>query len=661
MLSKGTIINSYYELVEELGSGLSATVWRAKVIDNIDRDSFYVLKIFNLSNPKRKQDFFNEWEIMQQFSLSQDTYVHFGFESFTANQNLELGIIVSQWAKYGTLTNLLENIRLGKEQLSFLEKQELMLKIASGLSSIHSKKNLSGQDLVHRDLKPANILLIDKQLPKIADFAISSWVNNQRVTENPIGAIEYMSPEALEGSVSQTIDVWAVGAVFYELLAEKPLYDRSIWTSPTALMREICDLNKKIPLELPNNIPLEIKNIISKTLEKQAPLRYPSAFELYLALEKAIKNPQEKAILATTNSSPSTTSLLTKPILLNDNIFSNTTKTNNNKLLHTADSINQQPNKYTTRYNTNFNKISMLSDVRKLFTDYKNIILLSIILLIPLSIFSYVYFFSFQEIRLGEIAIPASAPKELLIEAYPPGMILIPKGKFLMGKNSPSMDEKEEQEISMKGFYLDLTEVTNQDFLAFLRANPSNILLTRWKNWSFKEMEKELPVTNVTPEEAEAYASWLGKRLPTEEEWEYAARGNNLSGIKYLYPWGDNRNYSLANSQESGKDRPVKVGSYPQGKSPFNILDLAGNVAEWTASCYKNNKSGNFDQLTGENNCSKDYRIFRGGSYHDNVEYIRTTRRFWLAQTPSLNRRKEILHSIGFRCAKDLQSSKEKP
>lgn len=640
MLAKGKIINSHYQLVEELGGGLSATVWRAQAIA---QDSFYVLKIFNLSNPKRKQDFYNEWEVMQQFSLTQDPYVHFGFESFTTKDSTELGVIVSEWAKFGTLASLLENIRLGKEQLSYLEIQELMLKIINGLSSIHRKKNLPGQDLVHRDLKPANILLIEKTSPRIADFAISRWVDNERVTENPIGAIEYMAPEALEGYVSQAIDVWAVGAIFYELLTKKPLYSRTTWPSPTALMREICDLEKAVPYNLPNNIAPEIRNIIYKTLEKDPKSRYSSALEIHLAFEQTIN---QQIILSTQMN----TSSLTKSTLSNTSYASNI----NNS---TSDGFQ---NKFLLPITENEKNIK-LSDKGK-FTQRVTILLLIIILIPALSI-SYFYLFSYQEINSLPLSTPLSPPKELIVKTAPPGMILIPTGRFLMGTDSLAISEfyeRPEREINIEGFYLDLTEVTNQDFLAFLKANPDNPLLNRWKNWAVKETEMDHPVTNVTVQEADAYANWLGKRLPTEEEWEYAARGNNTEKIKYLYPWGDDskESYKYANSQETGKNRPVKVGSY-LGKSPFAILDLAGNVAEWTASCH--NKTNNLGQSNTSSDCSSNERIFRGGSYHDSVEYIRTTRRFWLGQLSSNARRQEILRSIGFRCAQDWPSSKEKP
>ena len=602
MLVKGQVINNQYELVEELGAGLSAKVWRAKLLTT---NEYFVLKIFNLSHPKRKLDFANEWEVMQQFHLQQDSCVHFGFESFTAF-NDSLGVIVSNWAKYGTLADLLENVRVGKESLSLQETQKLMLKIVSGLESIHQKKSLSGQDLVHRDLKPANILLKEKTEPLIADFAISSWVDSERITENPIGAIEYMSPEALEGKVSQAIDIWACGVIFYELLTAKQLYSRVKWPSPTLLMREICDLTKAAPIEFPENIPEEIKNVITKALSKNITDRYNSALEMKKAL-----------ILATSEKI---------------DIFNNVLD-----LSASQQAINF-PEKKVSKLSINKIALAIIVIISVLFTA------------------SYIYLNDYSTINIKPANWVAAPPaKDLITDYLPPGMILIPSGRFLMGTDNLAISdvyERPEREVSINAFYLDVMEVTNQQFQAFLKANINNPQLKRWQNWTFKEEEADYPITNVTFSEAEAYAKWLGKRLPTEAEWEYAARGDNSGTLKYLYPWGDQVKeiYKFANSQETGRDRPNKVGSYPTGKSPFGVLDLAGNVAEWTTTCYQKN---NIKPLE-NNDCPDIEKIFRGGSYHDSASYILTTRRFWLGQLNSSQRQKEILKTIGFRCAQDF-------
>jgi serine/threonine-protein kinase len=213
----------------------------------------------------------------------------------------------------------------------------------------------------------------------------------------------------------------------------------------------------------------------------------------------------------------------------------------------------------------------------------------------------------------------------------PEGMALIPAGTFTMGYNkSDEESEKPEREVTLPAFFLDINEVTVGDYYKFVKERgykpPSN-WSAEWKAGNITEQEARLPVTNVSWFDATAYAQWVGKRLPTEQEWEYAARGTD----KRLYPWGNEYNPALTNSKESGGElKPV--GSYPAGESPFKILDMAGNVAEWTAS--------EATQQVG--------RIIRGGGYINTDVYLRTSTRVALAPSDSKP-------FIGFRCAKNVQ------
>ena len=162
-------------------------------------------------------------------------------------------------------------------------------------------------------------------------------------------------------------------------------------------------------------------------------------------------------------------------------------------------------------------------------------------------------------------------------------MVYVPAGKFLYG------EEKKERELA--GFWIDRTPVTNAEYKRFLDANPEYPVPFAEQGWaqsynwdgrsrSFPPGRAEHPVVLVAWYDAAAYAGWAGARLPTEEEWEKAARGTD--GRKY--PWG-NWERGRCNTYEAGVVTTVPVGKYsPAGDSPYGCVDMAGNVWEWTAT-----------------------------------------------------------------------------
>ncbi|MFQ5586457.1 MAG: formylglycine-generating enzyme family protein [Thermodesulfobacteriota bacterium] len=204
--------------------------------------------------------------------------------------------------------------------------------------------------------------------------------------------------------------------------------------------------------------------------------------------------------------------------------------------------------------------------------------------------------------------------KEKKTYAIPDGMVLIPAGEFIMGTNDWWPKSGPEHKRTLPDFFMDIYEVTNRDYMEFVVATGHN-MPDHWRaNKGMVPPKKyDHPVTYVNWFDADAYCKWRGKRLPTEAEWEKAARGTDGR----VFPWGNKFEKNRGNTPQYGKEDTMPVGSFDNGKSPYGVHDLAGNVFEWTADwymAYPGNKHP--DPNEGER-----YRVVRGGSWYDCTYY----------------------------------------
>ena len=221
-------------------------------------------------------------------------------------------------------------------------------------------------------------------------------------------------------------------------------------------------------------------------------------------------------------------------------------------------------------------------------------------------------------------------------------MVEIPAGPFTMGNDSADPEDAPAHQVDLPAYDIDRFEVTNADFAAFVQAAGyvTEVESAGKKNWrdEFAEGKENHPVTRVNWNDAAAYCEWLGKRLPTEAEWEKAARGEDGRS----FPWGNDWDPSKANVKETGLRDTVAVGSFGAGASPYGVEDLAGNVWEWTADWYQaypGNTAG--DPYYGEQ-C----RVTRGGGWFDEEPQATTfTRNCGVPDTTSSD-------ELGFRCAR---------
>jgi formylglycine-generating enzyme required for sulfatase activity len=231
---------------------------------------------------------------------------------------------------------------------------------------------------------------------------------------------------------------------------------------------------------------------------------------------------------------------------------------------------------------------------------------------------------------LGQAKVPATENEA--------EMVLVPAGEFWMGSEDDSR-ETPPHRIYLDAFYIDTYEVNNVLYRRFMettgRAAPLYWSDAKWNSAS-------QPVVGVSWYDADAYCKWAGKRLPTEAEWEKAARGTD--GRKF--PWGETWDSSRANSRESKLDRTVAVGSYPGGVSPFGAYDMAGNVWEWVADWYDDAyyKRGPDHNPHGPDSGGL-HKVLRGGSWLNLPPSLRTTNR---------NQATPVYRSqyIGFRCTR---------
>jgi eukaryotic-like serine/threonine-protein kinase len=235
----------------------------------------------------------------------------------------------------------------------------------------------------------------------------------------------------------------------------------------------------------------------------------------------------------------------------------------------------------------------------------------------------------------------AAAGQSASAQEAPPGMARVAGGAFMMGRNDGDEYERPAHSVSVRTFFMDKYEVTCEDYARFLQGSNYPRVPAGWGGRSYPAGAARLPVTGVTWDDANAYARWAGKRLPTEDEWEFAARGTD--GRRY--PWGNEWRAGMANADSDGEANKglAEVGKYG-GASPSGLFDMAGNVWEWTASPFAPYPGG--PSLNRIKMPEGAVRVVRGGSWDSSKKFATTTYRgYWSV--------KDARPTVGFRCAKD--------
>ncbi len=209
-----------------------------------------------------------------------------------------------------------------------------------------------------------------------------------------------------------------------------------------------------------------------------------------------------------------------------------------------------------------------------------------------------------------------ASPQEVAVRAIQ--KVEIPAGPFLM--------RKEKETVDVATFLISRYPTTNEDYLAFVRDTGHRD--PKWPHKGFIPEQARHPVVNVSWEDAEAYADWAAGRLPSEAEWEKAARGTDGR----LYPWGMKFNADNLNTSEGKTEGTHPVEAHPGGSSPYGIMDMSGNAWEWTSTLYEQ---------------GEEWRVLKGGAW-DFKGFKDSRCAYRVYFSPTFRN-----HAVGFRCCWD--------
>ncbi len=466
--------------------------------------------------------------------------------------------------------------RQGK--LSVAEAASVMAQAAEALAWAESKR------VVHRDLKPANMHLDTTGRIKILDFGISKITDIADGLTRPgeaLGTPFYMSPEQIRGEACDSrSDLYSLGVVFFELLTGRRPFENE---SATAI--QIAHLSTPPPSVLlyDEAIPPMCDEIIQRLLRKDRNDRYGSVQELVEELHRhgassgpSTLRPQIDASLAVAINEPPTPGGCVSE-----------TRVDVSAPVTSAIAATPAPGEV----------VAATPPVAPKSSAAVRIGLLSAVVL--LAAIAGLLFLMRSKPRT-EPAATSSAPTLVLPAATQDvhgRMLLVAAGPFQFGDSAADSQEPP-QTVTLPAFYVDETEVSTEEYKRFAQATGHAMPSTVGK--------PNDPIGGVSLSDAEAYATWSGKRLPTEQEWEKAARGTDGRP----YPWG---------TQPWTEDVPQQVDavtSHPDRRSPSGAYNMAGNVWEWTSSRYTPSEAEVADmQRNLHTTALQDWSVLKGGSF----------------------------------------------
>jgi serine/threonine protein kinase len=653
----GTILDNKYRIEAKIGEGGMGKVYRAT---HIHMDHTVAVKILHshLSSDQTALERFRR-EARAAAQLHHPNAV--AVTDFGVTKNQRVAYLVMEFLEGQDLRQMIDK----QKRLGYQETYSIVHQICSALDAAHSN------GIVHRDLKPDNIWVFKSpeglERIKVLDFGIAkvqSTTEMIKLTQQGVivGTPHYMSPEQCRGEeLDARSDIYSLGVIIYEMLTGQVPFQAP---TPVAVVIKHASERPTPPRTLRAEIPEEIEEVVMRALEKKREDRQDSAIELAEQFETALFSGRIEAKPAgtkrlyqpfATRSPSSEMQELWRPgrptetvgfagaakALAPDQSRSNdsilivepgSTQSRPHAEAQPAEASLQQPISQSPGY-VPFSPDRWMVPGRPVVGallafagKHRRVLSNAVIVIVGLAVIV-----SVVVLLLGRNkATLNAAAKET---SAPAGMVFVKGDTFIMGSDDP----RSAHSIKVGDFFLDVNEVTNEEYYNLV-GRLGVLAPPQWINGRPKPGTEKMPVVNVSWFDAKAYAAFVGKRLPTEDEWEYAARGTETR----IYPWGDNWRSNCANLKETGRRSPVEAGSYPSGQSWCKVNDMVGNVAEWVGNDFWYAYPGSIAKS------DPGLRIYRGGSYNSSKDELLTTDRRSL---PPSQKSPEV----GFRCARDVR------
>jgi serine/threonine protein kinase len=544
-----------------------------------------------------------------------------------------------------------------KEETALTSRRvaEITQQLASALDYAHAR------GFVHRDIKPSNIMIDDEGHVTLTDFGTVKPAEGTKLTAPwmSIGTPEYMSPEQIGGLVVKPAsDIYSLGIVCYEMLSGQVPFSGAI---PHVLHAHVYDSPQPLT-ELVTRIPELVAEVIHHALAKKPGDRFANAGEMARALTAAVEAAGEplsetaaaKKKMETVPISEEQTPHRIRAISRPRRMVDVEAREEAIRRAIAAEKGRETP--------TAVERPTPLPGIRKGF-PWRVVIIGGILLVAGVLVVFRVYGPQANSTATPDITPTQEPVATKTITVTGTVMVYVPDGEFIMGSSDSDAsadNEKPLRSVYLEDFWIDQFEVTNEQFARFLNEEGnqeedgvswvnvedegSNIIYEDGQ-YKSKSGYEDHPVTYVSWYGAQSYCRWADKRLPTEAEWEKAARGTDGK----IWPWGNDWDEDKVkvkvNCKDVGPGHTTAVGSYPDGDSPYGCMDMAGNAWEWVADWYQGDyyqAAPDHDNPQGPDQGAS--RVVRGGSWALPQGLTRCASRFGLL--PWVRR-----DDLGFRCA----------